>query len=202
MRWSSLFSVASLLSLLSGAQELAPVLLNDPLVDVTRCTSAIDYQYYEVTGASRREVREQLLSKGPVDEHGYQRFAFAAWTLEWDWPLQADGTRRYSDTKVTCKAHVVLPRFRAPEHADPDFVSRTEEALKQIKEHELRHVSHAISGAHQLREGIVSAARSGKITREKHANRIAFRIVDHIKAFDSNYDAMTHYGETEGVWFK
>jgi predicted secreted Zn-dependent protease len=113
VRWSSLFSVASLLSLLSGAQELAPVLLNDPLVDVTRCTSAIDYQYYEVTGASRREVREQLLSKGPVDEHGYQRFAFAAWTLEWDWPLQADGTRRYSDTKVTCKAHVVLPRFRA-----------------------------------------------------------------------------------------
>jgi predicted secreted Zn-dependent protease len=203
VRVISFITIGVLLTLIGGGQKLnGAVDLTDKLVDLTGCTSGIHYQYYEVSGKNVQEVRRQLLEKGPVDQKGERRFAFAAWTLEWDWPVESDGTRRYLDTKVSCKAEVLLPRFRSEEGGSLYFNQTIYDAFETIKKHELHHVQHAIEGASILRRAIISAAEEGRIKKEKDANKIAFKVVDKVRSFDVTYDEMTHYGKTEGIWLR
>lgn len=203
MRVLSLVTLGIVLSLLGGAEKPTSwIESNNGSIDLVGCTSGIDYQYYEVSGRNVQEVRDQLLEKGPVDLSGERRFAFAAWTLEWDWPVAPDGTRQYSEIKVSCKAQVMLPRFRPSGESDELFNKSINETLEITKRHEMHHVRHAIEGAFLLQKAIVAAAQEEKITKEKDANRIAFAVIDKVRAFDRTYDEMTHYGKTEGIWLR
>ena len=203
MRSVGFMAIGILLTLVGGAQRSNTLTdVDNHFVDLRGCTSGIDYQYYEVSGKNVHEIRTQLLEKGPVDEKGERRFAFAAWTLEWDWPVETDGTRRYVDTKVKCKAQLLLPRFRTAPGGEPHFNRTIFDAFEKIEKHEMHHVQHAIEGASLLQKAIVTAAQEGRIKKEKDANRVAFKVVDNVSAFDSTYDQMTHFGKTEGIWLR
>jgi predicted secreted Zn-dependent protease len=168
--------------------------------EVAGCTSAVHYTYYDVTGSTIREVREQLLKRGPRDAEGTQRFAYAAWTIEWEWPRDSAGKRRLEDTVVTCTSEIMLPRFIPGAGASLEVKGKVNHAFTLMQNHELKHVEHAVQTTREIREEIVTAARDGKLTKAKQVNQLVLRGVARARVYDRRYDEMTNHGKSEGIW--
>jgi predicted secreted Zn-dependent protease len=171
-------------------------------VDVSGCTTQTNYHYYDVTGANNIEVKQSLVDKGPSDKNGKARYAYASWKLEWDWPKGADGLHQFDKVTVTCTADVFLPRYVPSPSASAEFVTEIEHKFVHIRAHEMRHVSHAVAGAFEIKSQVTRAAQLGRLKKERDANRVAFAVLERTRGHDHTYDTMTEFGKTEGIWIE
>ncbi len=164
------------------------------------CPVAVTHHTYEVTGRDLREVRRQLLERGPRDEAGAPRFAYASWYISWEWPKDESGAYDFTRTEVQCRADLTLPRYVPHPEVTRGELTKILDVLERINTHERNHLAHASYGGELIATKITLAAKRGRVRDQRAANRIAFRVLDTLDRYDREYDRRTHFGETEGVW--
>ena len=171
-----------------------------PSSEPERCSVVPHFTYYDVQGHSETELVAALRERGPKDSQGHQRFAFTDWTIEWKWQRAPDQSVESGSLTLECKATIQLPRF-VPNISTPvalirawnDFVERT-------RTHELSHVAHVELAAPRIKQRLLDAERTAGRLSTTRARAIIERAIAEIREMDSEYDARTNHGLTEGTW--
>jgi predicted secreted Zn-dependent protease len=167
----------------------------DPSTSLHVCPVDLEYSYYLVEGTTEAAIRSSMLQRGPKDEHGNARFAYASWKVKWEWPKGPDVLR----TKLSCSASITLPRHAAPDTLPPEVRSQWEALVGRITNHELNHVKHMEERAPDILSRLHRVAATKNLTSEE-ANEIAQQVLLEIQEADRRYDRETEHGKSEGAW--
>lgn len=123
--------------------------------------------------------------------------------MRWTWRLESVGASECSirDVIVSVNAQVTLPRWNAPEDADPALVAEWRRFLLALETHESGHKDISAKAGrvivNRLRglTGLCSMISS-------QANDIALSIVEKAAREQIVYDAETRHGLTQGTTFR
>lgn len=146
-------------------------------------------QPYEVHGSTESELRAQLSAHGPG---GYD--AFTKWYVRWNWPGRGTANCRLQEADVSYEVSVTFPHWTPTEQATPELVAKWNGYLYALALHENGHVNHVVS-----QFPIVVAAINNSTCLSAEA--AAQAVLQQMRLFDSQYDANTDHGRTQGARF-
>lgn len=162
-------------------------------------TASDRVEYYEIEGATPDELRREMDRRGPLDDQGRRRDAFARWRISWSWPLKSSGKPDFAGAISQFEGVMTLPRWRGREDASAELVKRWDDFMAAVRRHEEGHLGPARQAAPQVAEAIRIAAGQNPDLTIREAHRIAEAVVSSIRAYDREYDERTRHGQTEGV---
>jgi predicted secreted Zn-dependent protease len=151
-------------------------------------------EYYEISGSTEGELREQLDALAPVGYDGYKGDATTNWFIRWDWPGYGTMSCDLSKATVSYEIEVVFPRWALPDDASPDLVTKWASFTRALAEHEKNHVDFVVANYRSVLAAIKSATC-------ETADAAASSALEPIRQHDRDYDAATNHGETEGARF-
>ena len=151
-------------------------------------------EYYEISGSTEGELREQLDALAPVGYDGYKGDATTNWFIRWDWPGYGTMSCDLSKATVSYEIEVVFPRWALPDDASPDLVTKWASFTRALAEHEKNHVDFVVANYRSVLAAIKSATC-------ETADAAASSALEPIRQHDREYDAATNHGETDGARF-
>ena len=92
------------------------------------------WKYYDIEGATSKELKKQMRRKGP---RGY--WAYARWFVNWT-----------SRCQVTVKIQYTMPRWKNPEGGSADLRVSWNKMIANLKEHEQGHGKHGIEAGKEV----------------------------------------------------
>jgi predicted secreted Zn-dependent protease len=146
-------------------------------------------EFYDVSGSTESQIRAELSARGPG---GYD--AYTKWYVRWNWPGQGTATCRLQDAEVSYEVTVTFPRWTPTEQATPELVKKWNGYLYALALHENGHVTNVVSHY----PAIVAAIKSSTCLSAESA---AQAVLQQMRAYDSQYDANTDHGRTQGARF-
>jgi predicted secreted Zn-dependent protease len=156
--------------------------------------------WYDVQGDTPAEIRASMIERGPKDDRGRARFAYASWSVKWKWKLDEGAHVDLSTMQISCKGHLTLPRYVPRDNAPVEIAGEWEAYLERLIQHENRHLQHPVQHAHRIRQRLAAAeARYGELSAHR-ANQIVQAVIQQIREMDRLYDHETNHGKTEGTW--
>ncbi len=158
----------------------------------------IRISYYEIEGNTIEELRQALLTRGPIDEKGVRRFAYTRWFISWRWP-HLDGAAVLSRATAAYKIDIFVPQWNEPRGASTEVRMRWSSFIAALLAHEKNHVEFARHNFAHIAELIQQAATSNPKLSEDQAEQIAQRELSRIRMLDWSYDTDTNHGKLEGV---
>lgn len=151
-------------------------------------------EYYDVSGSTEREIRDQLNTLSPVDENGYRGDALTRWEIRWNWDGYGTETCDLSSVTARYMNTVLLPRWTAPENAHPELILKWNAYMLALVEHEKGHVDMVVAYLPEIIQAIQAATCD---TAESRAQEIISQLrLDHL-----NYDQETNHGGSQGAIF-
>jgi predicted secreted Zn-dependent protease len=155
--------------------------------------------WYDIKGDTPAEIRASMIERGPKDDRGRPRFAYASWSVKWKWKLDEGAHVDLSTLQISCKGHLTLPRY-VGDSASAQLGGEWSAYFERLMRHEQRHLEHPIRNAYRIRERLASAkARYGELSPHR-ANQIVQAVIQQIREMDRLYDNETNHGKTEGTW--
>ncbi|RMG39210.1 MAG: DUF922 domain-containing protein [Candidatus Dadabacteria bacterium] len=157
--------------------------------------------YYDVKGKSSKELREEILKKGPRDKYEDKgRFAYTSWDVKWHWPKKEDGSPDFLKTTSDYKITVIFPRWVNSENAPEELKKRWHDFAVALAMHEKGHIDLFLDHVDEIAESIKATAKNNPEMKARHANRIAHNILRVMQNRDREYDIVTDNGALEGVF--
>jgi predicted secreted Zn-dependent protease len=150
--------------------------------------------YYDISGSTESELRAQLDALGPTGYDGYKGDATTNWFISWDWPGYGNSVCDLSAATVSLTVEVTFPRWTPPEDAGTDLVDRWAGYTRRLAEHERGHVDFVAANYESVTDAIKAATCE---TAEAAAQEALASIRQH----DTDYDAETDHGATQGAVF-
>jgi predicted secreted Zn-dependent protease len=150
--------------------------------------------YYDISGSTENELRDQLDVLGPVGYDGYKGDSTTRWYLTWHWPTNQDGSCQIDQTILSYEITVILPRWKQTEGASARLVAKWEQYTAALIEHEKGHVDLVVFNAPKVAEVIKGA-------QCEMANAVGEMILAEIRKQEVQYDATTNHGATQGARF-
>lgn len=151
-------------------------------------------EYYDVSGSTEREIRDQLTTLGSVDEHGYRGDALTSWEIHWTWDGYGTETCDLRSVTATYDIKVRLPRWTPPHDASPELVNRWNVYMLALVEHEKGHVDIVVEYLPYL----IKTIRASTCTTAEAA---AQEVLTQLREADLTYDEETDHGATQGATF-
>ncbi|OQY41749.1 MAG: hypothetical protein B6242_16940 [Anaerolineaceae bacterium 4572_78] len=148
--------------------------------------------YYEIVASTGDELNTQLYTLGPYGPYGHQWAAVAKWDINWDIPVNDDGSCRFDEMTFLSDIYVVLPHWTPPEGTSPDLIEKWEYFIKKLIEHEQGHVDIIVQNFPLVENAIKQSSCST-------ANRNGRNMLKEIQRLNDEYDAVTGHGDTQGV---
>jgi predicted secreted Zn-dependent protease len=145
--------------------------------------------YYEISGNTARQLRSQINTKRPKSHD-----AQTQWSIRWSWPGYGSKTCDLNTANVSYTIEVIMPRWKPPQGASPQLVTRWNDYIRALTLHERGHVDNVIENLPHVKKAIASA------TCETAESEAKARL-DRIKQNDLDYDRVTNHGETQGARF-
>ncbi len=168
--------------------------------ELERCPIRSTITWYDVRGSTPEEVRQSLIERGPKDEFGKRRFAYAEWSIHWNWKLDKNKNVDLSTVTISCEGTLVLPRFIPAADAPPELRSEWDRYLDRLMRHEEQHLAHPERNAFLIIKRLKAAkAKDGDLSL-KRAQKIVQNVIYHIREMDRIYDLETNHGKSEGTW--
>lgn len=168
--------------------------------ELERCPITPTVRWYDVRGNSPEEVRAALLEHGPKDDLGKRRFAYAEWSIHWNWKLDKDRNVDLSTVTISCEGSLVLPRFVPAADTSPELRSEWTRYFDRLMRHEEQHLAHPEQNAFLIIEKLKAAkAKDGELPL-KRAQKIVQNVIYQIREMDRTYDLETNHGKSEGIW--
>lgn len=151
-------------------------------------------EYYDVSGSTEREIRDQLNALGSVDEHGFRGDALTSWEIHWIWDGYGTETCDLRSVTATYDIQVRLPRWTPPHDASPELVIKWNAYVLALVEHEKGHVDNVVEYLPYL---IKTIRASTCTTAEENAQEVLSQLRDD----DREYDEQTGHGAAQGATF-
>jgi predicted secreted Zn-dependent protease len=170
-------------------------------VTVTR-----EEKYYQIAGATPKELRKQLDKYGPIDKETGKKFdARTDWVIEWHYYYNESANECKIDTNrvnVTLTLTFTYPEWKYPPDASSSLVDKWNTYVKNLTIHEEGHASIANEGAQIIYDTIMDMPSSTACAAlEKATNAIAQEKIDEIKKQEKQYDKETEHGKIQGAIF-
>ncbi|NTU64398.1 MAG: DUF922 domain-containing Zn-dependent protease [Chloroflexi bacterium] len=146
-------------------------------------------QRYDIGGSTEQEMRAQLKAYGPGGDDAYTK-----WYVRWNWPGQGTAECRLQEAEVSYEVTVTFPLWTPTVGATPELVAKWNGYLYALALHERGHVNNVVSGI----PAVVAAIKGGTCLSAEAA---AQGILQQMRQFDSEYDANTRHGLTQGARF-
>jgi len=149
--------------------------------------------YYSVTGASFREIRQSIAAarpwKDPFD-------GITKWTVNWKFTLR-DGPRGCSlNTLVTTTTiTTTLPRWNTPPDATAELRQQWSRYFVALAEHEAGHARIALAAADEVRRrGPTLGTRDSCEGLTQTINQELGKVLDDYRGREKEYDRRTEHG--------
>ncbi len=163
--------------------------------------------YYDVTGASAGELREQLDLQRGIE----QVDAYTDWQIQWryDYAQGADGCGLESLT-VRLDVTLTFPRWTPPGGVSPhrpnvpvgELQERWRAYLAALETHEQGHEKLATQAADEIAADLSSLPPYPSCAElERAADEVGERILQHYRQQELEYDRETEHGATQGARF-
>lgn len=149
---------------------------------------------YEVSGRSRRGVREAMQSLRPQDLNGERHDAVVLWRYSFRMHGGRNGCQP-ERSEVMLEATVVLPDLVTPERLNRADRAAWDRYFERLVYHETNHLRIAERGAERLLEVMRAAPDCEAARAAADAENEA------VGAANAEYDRMTRHGRTEGAIF-
>ncbi len=165
-----------------------------------RCPIRPTITWYDVSGDSPEEIRTSLTEEGPKDEAGKRRFAYAEWSIHWNWKVDASKNIDLSTVTIACSGSLTLPRYQPGPVASPELRAEWERYFERLMQHEEQHLSHPEENAFLILKKLKAAkAQDGELSLRR-AQKIVQGVIYQIREMDRAYDRETNHGKSEGIW--
>ncbi len=157
---------------------------------------------YDIAGSSDAELRQQMLTAGPLDKTGQTHFdAIATWRVTWAyrWERTGEGCRIFSvDAKL--KSKIIVPRWPGAASADPALRTKWEAFSNALLAHEKGHVAYGEAARAEAERAIKALPKMATCEElDKAAMAAGNAAVNKAKQDELAYDRSTHHGETTGA---
>jgi len=143
--------------------------------------------YYTVTGANFREIRQSMANSRPWknDFAGKTR-----WTVEWKFNLTQIGNQC-----TTTKIVTTLPRWTPAADATPETKERWTRFSIGLAQHEAGHARIGMTAAAEVGKAIAGVGAQTDCDRLKQwINGAAERVMDDYRRREQEYDRVTNHG--------
>ena len=150
--------------------------------------------YYDISGSTETELRDQLNALGPVGPDGYHGDALTIWYIRWTWDGYGAEECDLRTVSATYDIKVTLPRWTPPHDASPALIEKWNAYMLALAHHEKGHVDNVIANLPVL---INSIRRATCSTAEAKAQDV----LSGMRRNDINFDASTDHGATQGARF-
>jgi predicted secreted Zn-dependent protease len=139
-------------------------------------------------------MRQQLDSLSPVGFDGYKGDATTNWRINWGWDGYGNSSCDLTTANVTYSIEVTMPRWQAPQDASPELITKWNNYIQALAEHEKGHVDNIVANYKSVEDAIKNATCDT-------AEAAAQAALDPIRQYDIDYDAETNHGATQGARF-
>ena len=170
----------------------SPKVIPNPLTAISIPHATV--VYYDISGGTEIELRDQLDLLGPIGYEGYQGDSTTQWFIRWNWDGYGSQECDLKTAKVSYDIQVIMPRWIPPRHAPPDLISKWGHYIRLLARHETGHVEYVVSHYPSVIEAIQKATCE---TAEEAAQAMLAQIRQH----DIDYDAATNHGTIQGARF-
>jgi predicted secreted Zn-dependent protease len=170
-------------------------------VPVVAGRNEFDLTYFDVEGATSRELNDEIKAKAPIGDNGLRSDGYTRWNIDWTFQLDSDGSGcTASHVDVNLAIHMILPRWNPPHSAAPALVARWNSYVAALRIHEEGHRSRAAAAAADVRRALESEDRARDCaTLEKRLNAKAAAQLDELRKRQAAYDLETESGRKQGV---
>jgi predicted secreted Zn-dependent protease len=184
------------LVLLLACSGLSPDTTPTPLPTVI-ATVDIPYArvtYYDISGSTETELRDQMNALAPTGPDGYHGDALTSWYIRWTWDGYGTEDCDLRTAKATYDIKITMPRWIPPQDVSPALIEKWNRYILALAGHEKVHVDNVIANLPVITNTIRRATCS---TAEARAQEI----LEGMHQNDINLDAATDHGITQGAQF-
>jgi len=160
-------------------------------------------KYYDVSGSTAQEIREDLDRQGPRGENGRRFDAHTRWTVNWKYrSTPANGLCSLVSFDTEVRVTMQMPRWGGADAASVALLEAWETYEVALMDHERGHQDLAVSAAAEMRRQVLdlsdeqTCSRLGVIVEE-----VAQAVLREYRERERDYDAQTNHGETQGANF-
>ncbi|QIG79712.1 DUF922 domain-containing protein [Stakelama tenebrarum] len=175
---------------------LAPHAAQDPspLPAALANQPGISVAYYDVRGATARDIRSAINAVRPTEPHHATPVdAYADIRWYWRWPTSSGGCDLAS-AQVRMQVTVLLPRLENIDALPVPLQQRWRGYLEALGEHEAGHIAIARRSASAIRDAIAASDC-------RNANKAARSAAASIQLAQIAYDRETRHGKAQGATF-
>src|SRR5205085_3214142 len=149
--------------------------------------------FYSVTGASFREIRQSIAAACPF-QGGFD--GETRWNVDWKFTLAetANGCS-CSSFSITTKIVTTLPRWTPPTNVFPEVKEQWTRYFTNLAQHEAGHARIAIVAGNEVAKSISQTGLQPDCDRLKRTvNGRAQKVLDDCHARENEYDRRTAHG--------
>jgi predicted secreted Zn-dependent protease len=150
--------------------------------------------YYEISGSTEAELRDQLNRRAPVAPDGYRGDALTIWYIRWKWDGYGTEDCDLRSVTATYDIKVTMPRWDPPKGASPELIEKWNKYMLALAGHEKAHVDNVVANL----PNVINAIRRATCST---AEAKAQEVLAGIRRNDAEFDASTDHGATQGAKF-
>jgi predicted secreted Zn-dependent protease len=192
---------ASVLAALGLVARPAAALKAAPPLEIAKLTpNVIRTDFYEVRGASARELLASMSANRPYTKH-----ASTEWRVDWSYDYQLNPNECVLRSfKVRVRVRFTLPQWVDSEGVDKALQEEWNRYLRALQLHESAHAGFGISAGKEIvrlvnsREWRAADRKELKVRIDAECNKT----LQEFRARDAAYDKTTDHGRTQGARLK
>jgi predicted secreted Zn-dependent protease len=155
--------------------------------------------YYSVTGAVPREIRQSINRSRPWKSSTTD--ALTSWRVEWRFAVvPTSGGCRCSAFSTTTTIAITMPRWMLPAGVDPSAKARWERYIRALGEHENGHAQLALAAAAEMQKRIKALGEQPDCEGlRSRINDTGNAVLEDFRKRENDYDERTKHGATQGA---
>lgn len=159
----------------------------------------VDYQYYEVSGSTDRQILASMLETGPA-QNGDRYFALtsAQTGFSFQTKMTSDGCV-LEDVGVRVHVVMTIPKWNAPADAPIELRRSWLDFVADLLKHEQWHATAARNSAEAMFDALSSLRQPTCTGLDSHAKVSVQKISDRLVRQNGAYDRDTRHGRTQGA---
>jgi predicted secreted Zn-dependent protease len=158
-------------------------------------------EYFDLRGATARELRADLSRLGPVGETGIRGDGYTEYHIAWRFSMTLkDGVCSAQDVEVDLAVTMQLPRWDPPAGVSPDLLQTWDRFSDDLRKHEDGHHKIARSAAKAVKRRLKRQSDAASCEALKsRMNAAATDVLREYRGKQQEYDLETDYGRAKGT---
>lgn len=161
------------------------------------------YNYYKINGSTSQDLRKELSAQGPII-NGEHFDAQVKWYINWyyHWSNPRQNACQVTGVEIKVRITHSMPKWENEENAESSLQIKWDNYLKNLTRHEQGHADNGLKAAQEIEQALLNTPAMPNCRHlKKRLDDTAYAIIQKHNQWDSNYDATTQHGKTQGATF-